>query len=324
MIRSSILFFIMIAWLSLSVCLLATPMSTFIQLKRDVAEKTVNDWAKDMSKMQDIGIDTIIIQWCAETDISYVESDNLPYEEQYATVRTIIKAASKSKMKIYLGLHHDPHYWIQVTARKRVLRDYFFVRVVQNERLQKVLLEEFGDVPEWIGYYIPDELDDLTWRQSGQAVLVSNYIKMMCKRLRLNDTDRKISISAFFRGRTAPDIFMKNMKSIVTTNTVDNLLIQDGGGNLDPLLQYTKIYYKSFKKEWPEENAKLSCVIELFKQESKDGQPFVAIPALPKRVRTQLDNATNYFDDIILFTFSDYANPDLGAAAKKLYEELKK
>ncbi len=321
--RFNILSFIMMALLSLSVCIMAAPMSTFIQLNRGITEKTVDDWQKDMVQMRDIGIDTIILQWCAETDVSYIESDDLTYEEQYSTVGRVIDAAKKQEMKIYLGLHHDPHYWTQITARERVLRDYFLVRVVQNERLQKALLEEFAGVPEWVGYYIPDELDDLTWRQPGQAKLVSDYIKLMCKRLRLNDPDRKISISTFFRGRTAPDIFMENMKAIVTTNTVDNLLLQDGAGNLDPSLQYTPIYYKSFKEKWPKENAELSCVIETFQQESKENQPFVAVPASPERVRTQLNNATNYFDDIILFTFSDYADPDLGVAAKKLYKELK-
>ena len=324
MIRSNIIFFIVAALLSVSVCVMALPTSTFIQLHRGVVEKTDNDWQKDMEQMKDIGIDTIIIQWCAETDVAYIESDDLPYEEQYTTVARIIKAASKSKLNIYLGLHQDPDYWTQITAREKVLRDYFLVKIVQNERLQKALLEEFGDVKEWIGYYIPDELDDLTWRQPGRAVLISNYVKLMCKRLRFNDPDRKISISTFFRGRTAPDIFMENMKAIVTTNTVDNLLLQDGAGNLDPSLQYTPIYYKAFKERWPEENAELSCVVELFKQESRENQPFVAIPAAPERVRTQINNATNFFTDIIFFTFSDYADPDLGGAAKKLYKELQK
>jgi hypothetical protein len=323
-IRSNIIFFVTAVLLSVSACVIAAPTATFIQLNRGVTERTSKDWQKDMEQMKDIGIDTIILQWCAETDVSYIESDDLPYEEQYTTVARIIDVASKAKLKIYLGLHQDPDYWTQITAREKVLRDYFLVRVVQNERLQKALLEEFGDVKEWVGYYIPDELDDLTWRQPGQAVLVSDYVKLMCKRLRFNDPARKISISAFFRGRTAPDIFMENMKSIVTTNTVDNLLLQDGAGNLDPSLQYTPIYYKAFKKRWPKENAELSCVVELFKQESREDQPFNAIPAEPERVRTQINNATNYFDDIIFFTFSDYADPDLGSAAKKLYNELKK
>jgi hypothetical protein len=84
------LFFVMMALLSLSMCVVATPMSTFIQLNRGIAEKTVDDWAKDMSQMQEVGIGTIILQWCAETDVSYVESDDLPQEEQYTTVGKII------------------------------------------------------------------------------------------------------------------------------------------------------------------------------------------------------------------------------------------
>ncbi|MCK5528209.1 MAG: DUF4434 domain-containing protein [Kiritimatiellae bacterium] len=322
--RSNILFFIVATWLACSFYAAAVPMATFVQLNRGVAEKTVDEWSEDMVQMKGIGVDTVILQWSAEAEVSYVVSKDLPQKEQYSTVDRILKAAADQKMKVYLGLHHDPHYWTQITARKRVLRDYFLVRVVQNKLLQKVLLEEFGDLSEWVGYYIPDELDDLTWRQPGQAELMANYIKLMCKKLRANDAGRKISVSAFFRGRTAPDIFMANMQSIVAKNTVDNLLLQDGAGLRDPSLQYTPIYYAAFKEHWPKENADLSCVVELFKQESKGDAPFRAVPASVKRVRTQLKSATEYFDDIIFFTFSDYADPDLGGAAKKLYKELRK
>ena len=322
--RSNILLFIVATWLAFSLYVTAGPMATFVQLNRGVAERTVDEWKEDMVQMKGIGIDTVILQWSAETDVAYMISKDLPQKEQYSTVGRIFKAAADQKMKVYLGLHHDPHYWTQITARKRVLRDYFLVRVVQNELLQKALLKEFGGFPEWVGYYIPDELDDLTWRQPGQAELMANYIKLMCKKLRANDAGRKISVSAFFRGRTAPDIFMANMQSIVAKNTVDNLLLQDGAGLRDPSLKYTPIYYAAFKERWPEENAELSCVVELFRQKSKEGEPFSAVPASAKRVRTQLKSATKYFDDIVLFTFSDYADPDLGGAAKKLYKELQK
>ncbi len=320
---NSILVIVMATIISVSSCMAAAPMSTFIQLNRDIAEKTTGDWIKDMKQMHAIGIDSVIVQWCAEPGVLYFESDDLEYDEQYPALERIIKAATDQKMKVCIGLYQDPDYWTQITARDRVLRDYFLVRIVKNEAVQKALIKEFGNEDVWTGYYIPDEIDDLTWRQPGKSKRIKQYLELLCKRLRLNDSSREINISAFFRGRTAPDIFMNNMESIVTSNTVDNLLLQDGAGNLDPSLQYTHIYYRVFKEKWPENYAKLGCVIELFQQESKDDEPFRAVPASPDRVEKQFENATNYFDNIVLFTFSDYADPDLNKTAKKLYDYLK-
>jgi len=202
------LLFLLTALASATCCHAAGPNGSFIQLTRASAGKTEADWNSDMLQMQKVGIHSLIVQWCAEPGIIYMEGDELPYPERFGTIERILSAAETSKMKVHLGLFHDPNYWTAITARESVLRDYFLVRVSQNEKVQRALLDRFRDHPAWVGCYIPDEIDDLTWRNPKHAVLFEAYLRIMCNRLRTNDPARKVSISAFFRSRTAPDVFL--------------------------------------------------------------------------------------------------------------------
>jgi hypothetical protein len=204
-----------------------------------------------------------------------------------------------------------------------VLRDYFLVRVSQNEALQKALLSKFSEFSVWAGYYIPDEIDDLTWRQPQKTALIKDYITLMCERLRKNDSSRSIAISAFFRSRTSPKIFSKMLQDVVAGGTPNLLMIQDGAGSGDPPTNYIPLYFKELAASWNIEKTHLVGIVELFQQTSPQGKPFAAEPAPPQKVQQQLKNAKIYFDQIFLFTFSDYANPDLSTKAKALFDILK-
>lgn len=303
-------------------CEAARPTRSFVQLNRDRAATTEAGWREDMRLMKDLGLRTIIVQWCAEPGILYTEADVPSYPERFATIERLLAAAAKEEMTVHLGLFHDPNYWTEITARDRVLRDYFLVRVAENERIQRTLLDRFRDCRAWVGYYIPDEIDDLTWRDPTKNALFGDYLRLLCERLRANDPDRTIGISAFVRGRTDPDVFAKTLLRIAGTGRPDRLLIQDGIGVGDPREQYLPMYYAALRKHWNLAETKLGCIVELFAQTSAPGEPFAAVPADPARVRRQLQHAAVFDDDVTFFTFQDYAHPNLGPEADALYKGL--
>lgn len=300
----------------------ATPTGSFIQLNRALAARTTAEWRRDMEKMRQIGIRSLLVQWSAEPDISYLIliSDPLTYSEQYRALERILSAAEETDMQVHLGLFHDPDYWTAITARDPVLRDYFLVSAARHETLQKALLERFGPHPAWVGYYIPEEIDDLSWREPQRAARFNQYLALLCERLRANDPERSIRVSAFFRSRTAPAVFRDTLLRIVENSGLDGVLLQDGTGTGDPHEPYLPFYYKVLTESWPANAPRLSCVIEVFEQTSVEDAPFTAKPAPSERVRRQMEHAARFFDKLILFTFTDYADPDLGPEARALYE----
>ena len=327
---------------------------SFIQLHRGKADRTVNEWREDFQQIKVLGGDTVIVQWTAEQPVLYFDpsrggrmsspgvagdepiplsrdtADHLRgMEEVYPVVERIFVAAEKEGMTLMLGLQHHPEYWDQIKGREKVVRDFFRVRMARNESLQRTLLEAFGDRAVWTGYYIPDEVDDSTWRARDMSKLVRTYVHTMASILRDNDPERSIAISAFFRGRTDPDRVAENFMDIMAGSEIDYLLLQDGVGVGDPPLPYVHLYYEAFNRKWTPEGAgergalpELWCVVETFEQTSGPDEPFVAVPAPAERLRGQVHVAQSYFPRLILFTYGNYLRPDLGPEAREAFEAI--
>lgn len=294
---------------------------SFIQLNREKAERTVEEWREDFRGIKSLGGNLLVLQWVAEEPVLYFESadqDQLRgMTEMYPSLERIFTAAEKEGMEVLLGLQHHPEFWKQIKGREKVIQDFFRIRMARNEQLQRALLEAFGDRSIWTGYYIPDEIDDLTWRAPNMAALMGDYLHAMAEILRANDPDRAISISAFFRGRTAPEFVVENFRDMLFDTGIDYLLLQDGVGVGDPPLPYVHLYYEAFANHWRDDGSEgqgrlpdLWAVIETFTQVSEADEPFKPKTAAVERVIEQVEIAQTYFDRLILFTYDDYIAPE--------------
>ena len=308
---------------------------TFIQLHRGVAERSAREWQADFKRAKELGGTVLIVQWTAEEPILYFQpAGEAPprMTETYPTLERIFDAAEAEGMELIIGLQHSPEYWEQIKSRDKVVRDFFRLRMARNERVQKALLATFGDRAAWTGYYIPDEIDDLSWRAAERLAHLRMYLQGMTGILRRNDPARFVTASSFFRGRTAPDLMAANLMDIVEGSGLDVLLVQDGIGVGDPPIRYVPLYFDILARIWnnaAEEGAgkdasdvkrgplpSLWCVIETFRQTSDPNEPFAAVPAPAARLAEQIRAARPHFERLILFTYSDYLNPDLGDEAK--------
>jgi hypothetical protein len=151
-----------------------------------------------------------------------------------------------------------------------------------------------------------------------------DYLSLMTARLKVNDSARPVAVSAFFRGRTAPDIFAHTLLDLTTNSAhrVDAVLVQDGAGTDDPPITYIPLYYKALRDAWVAEAPQLWGVVELFTQTSSAGQPFAAVSADPARVAKQVEAAAPQVERLIVFTLKDYATPSGGPDAARLHQAL--
>ncbi len=315
---------------------------TFIQLHRGVAERSTQDWQADFKKVKELGGSLLLVQWTAEEPVLYFNppGEDLPrMTETYPTLERIFEAAEAEKMTLFLGLQHHPEFWKQIQSRDKVVRDFFRLRMARNERVQKALLAAFGERKAWTGYYIPDEIDDLSWRAADRLPHLRMYLKGMAGTLRKNDPGRAVAASSFFRGRTAPDLMAANLMDIVEDTGLDILLVQDGVGVGDPPLRYVPLYFDMLSRMW-NTNAKRASeegsaetvrgalptlwgVIEAFRQTSGPAEPFTAVPAPADRLQQQIHAARPHFERLILFTYFDYLSPTLGDEAQSGFEALR-
>lgn len=293
----------------------------FIQFNRANAAWPAERWRGILDEMQKLMFDTVFIQWSAEEPALYFRDRDMPFKEQYDALDRVMEAARGRNLSIFIGLQHDPAFWKEITARDKVLRDYFLVRQAQNERLQKALFRKFGDRADWTGYYITDEIDDLSWREDTRRKILKDYLARTIQELREADPGRPVAVSAFFRARTAPEIVAKNLYSLTADIGLDYLLIQDGAGSGDPPLEVTPMYYSSLLGTGQRRKPALWIVLEAFRQTSGKAEPFAAEPSPPERFKRQIRIGAG-FERRIVFSFPEYLDPERGPAAKALFESL--
>lgn len=296
-------------------------LGTFVQLNRGSAEATVEQWRRDFEQMTKAGITRVVVQWTADDTIAYFGNDLL-FEEKFPVLERMFSGMEGLALEVYLGLRHDPNYWTAITGREATLRDYFLIRQARNLRLQEALLKAFGGQVAWKGYYIPDEIDDKSWRGDGRGTFMRDYLKGLAGGLKKADEGRKVAVSAFFRGRTAPDVYARTLKGMVADSGVDAVMLQDGCGESDPPFRYLPDYYKAVKEGWGGALPSVECVVEAFRRVATTNGVFAAEPAGGDLLRAQLQLAREHFDRVLVFSFLDYTDPDLGPHGEAAYRAL--
>jgi len=301
----------------------APVVGTFLQLTRQWIDHTVEDWREVLGIVEDAGMSTIIIQWTAVEPVAFFEPAPPLYTETYPLINRLFEALKESELTVVLGLSHDPNYWKNINARNDVRDVYFRVRNTHNLRLQEALLEAFDSRSQWTGYYLSEEIDDINWREPADESVFHQFLLRSGRIVRERDPDRSLSISSFFRKRTAPSTYADNLLKLMTSTEVDQLWIQDGIG-VEPLSSpLIEPYYRTLALRFATPPPGLGTVVELFETTSAPEDPFAAQTALPRRVRNQLRDASMLGGPIIVFSLFDYADPRKGGAQKEVYNVIR-
>ncbi len=293
---------------------------TIFQPSRDWTGKSVEDWEETLSLARAAGIETLIVQWTDEGTVAYFQPAPENYEESHPLVNRILEAAGQVGLEVVLGLGNDPEYWRMIETRADVLDVYFRVRNTRNLRLQEALLENFGNNPNWTGYYLSEEIDDLNWREPDRERAFRQYLLRSGRLIRENDSRRDIAISSFFRKRTAPAIYAGNLRDLVGDTAIDSVWVQDGIGVELLSTPLIEPYYRELARAFAPPEPVAGVVVEIFEQTSAEGEPFAAQPALPARVGRQLQDASLVGGPLVLFSLLDYADPRKGGAQKEMYD----
>ena len=297
---------------------------TFIQLSREWADHGEDEWEENLDILQDAGMDTLIIQWTASSSIAYFQPAPEAYTETYPVINNLFKAAEDREVTIILGLHCDPKYWEYIDTRNDVRDVYFRVRNTQNLRLQESLLESFDANPNWTGYYLSEEIDDINWREPADEEIFHQFLLRSGRIIHERDPNRTLSISSFFRKRTAPSTYANNLIDLMSATRVDRLWIQDGIG-VEPLSgPLIEPYFATLAASRSvDQLPPIGMVVELFEAVSNPDEQFKAQPALAMRVKNQLKNASRVGGPITVFSLFDYADPRGTDKEKKIFEVLK-
>lgn len=297
---------------------------TFVQFSRKDADRSVQDWKRLLDGMKAVGIGRVYVQWTADREgVCYFEAGaGSLYAERLPVLNRLFEALDGSGMEVFLGLEHDAHFWTRITAKGQTLRDYLLKRARRQQLLLKALNASFGNRKEWVGVYVTDEIDDVSWRSKAAGDCFRSYLRHLLDANR-KTSKRAVAISAFCRGRTSPRVFRENLEDLLNGLPLNELLFQDGGGEADPPDEYLADYVKAVTARRDSALPQSRLILEVFAVASEPGKPFRAEPASPEAVRRRLAAVAGHFDDVVLFAFPQYMDPALGAGQRALFDFFK-
>jgi len=276
---------------------------TFLQLNSGHREWLPERWSELFGYFRRLGLQRLIVQWTADEDVSFV--DLLP---------RLFDEAAKSPMRVTLGLRNERAFWNRNAAN----RSYTFAGLYERSLPLIESLTPFALRPEFDGWYIPQEFDDVNWSRKEARRAGGDYLRSLVRQLRKARPGSRVSVSSFANGGMAPKDFARLWHDVLRHARIDELLFQDGVGAKKLQIEKASEYLGALHMRL---GAKVGAIVEVFEQVRDD--PFEAVPASSERIRRQLAVVSEHgLGEPVIFSVPEYATPLGGQAAAQLFEEL--
>lgn len=287
--------------------------ATFIQLSQQDLTNGVPDWTRELGRLQSIGIRGAILQYCG---------DELgPFDGRvhgYAPVKDLLEAASTLGIGVLVGLYHDPR-WPNTFPIDSELPP-----PLGRPTEMAALLSTCQASPACVGWYVPQEIDDLTWAAAERRALLRGFLDRTSQALRGLGPGRPIAIAPFYTGTISPGAHAQFWSELLADHPIDLLMLQDGVGSGHGDADKAAQMLGALLPATSQLGVELWSTLELFQQihgPPRDALPFEAVPADFSTVKRslQVEGATGV--RLAAFSMIDYMNPERSEAATQLFDE---
>lgn len=282
-------------------------------------------WDKLFVSLKTLKISRLIVQWSVHDEQRF-------YAElgQASLLENVLAAADKNGIQIVVGLVNDSIYWDKMQTPLAYRETYF--QSLQdrslftlNELAPRVLAHS-----SFQGWYIPQEIDDINWRDPAAEKMLTKYLLAITDALYEATPTKKIFISGFVNAGTDP-AYVKGLWSRLLESSphLDGVLFQDGIGAGKLKLPELSTYFDVLERVARERGRSFQPVVEVFRQiagEPIDHQAFRAVPAPFARVLEQLRVASKYSSSVAVFSAPEYmlleGNDDAKALSVAYLQQL--
>ena len=278
----------------------ACPSQTFLQIYQATQNDNKKDYSTIFRQTRSLGFDTVTLQWTSYDNVNFYHHTDASKITQTA-LPEIIRAACRAGIHLRLGLHHDSRFWQLSEKSLPELQTYFDTRLTDLEsRLPDLrrLVDNADIPPDCIrGWYITDEIDDMTWQDKQRQNLLVKYLWSNNRLLRESQPDQAMK----------PAQYARFWDKLILGGDIDVLFFQDGIGAKKLTLERAGPYIKALKKMAGKRRRTLMVVVELFDSQVGSDEEQVLSAAAPGRVEQQLRLlATAGIHDAAVFAAEPY------------------
>ena len=258
---------------------------------------TRKQWCKDLDHMKKVGIDTIVFIRGGFYDKAVFPSKHFSnlQEENDDFAGMIFQEAAKRNMKVFMGLYISNITWNDGDAQGEIEKNKVFVEEV---------LERYGNMPSFEGWYIPHETCD----RGGNIKETMGGLAALCKE---KSPDKKVLVSPFFRTSVtlgeelaySPERMAEEWDEIweYGGQYIDYCAFQDGTAPLEQLADY----FIAMKRVCDKYNMQLWANVETFERDVR--RMYYPIPF--DLLRKKINVLRPYVDKMMTFEFSHFLSP---------------
>lgn len=215
-------------------------------------------WRQIWQASVEQGAHTLIVQWTSYGDQTFGGADGW--------LARALRLAHEQGLKLVMGLYMDAAYYQRIDRLDSAgLASYWGAQLGRSLAQQRHVRQQWNLPVE--GWYLPMELDDFHFLDSGRRDALQRQLKTFSDQL-----DAPLHISAFSVGKLAPGVQAQWLAQLAGLNI--QVWWQDGAGTA----RLPALVRQGYAAALP---CTVGIVHEAFRQTSKQGQPFRAAPAAP-------------------------------------------
>jgi len=296
---------------------------TFIQPLAQHATWTQNDWDALMAELDAVGVESLYLQW-TQLDRFNIFEEGARQDLSAPIIARVLAAAERHDIELWLGLVFDPEYWSRIQQETPLVEVYLRRHRVSNLELVRRLHDTAGASPAFAGWYITEEIDDVTWQDVGKRNVLIEHLAATVADIRTVTPEAPIAISGFTSAMLDPAALADFWYDLLSLSGMDIFMMQDGYGvhQGSILPEDMALYMTSLRDAAGAAGAEFRVIVELFTQVAGfgiDDQPFAAVPMDFKRLPEQLGLAASVADERVGFSMPEYMSSGGPPSAGALY-----
>jgi len=292
--------------------------STFLQLSPQHKHWTDAQWSELFKYFRQLQLSEVIIQWTAYDDTFFYAS---PAENSDSPLARVLAGASRSGLKVWVGLYLDSEYWSHVAAGQATSAYLSGLRL-RSLTIARDLTPMMKRQAGFAGWYLPEEIDDLNWQTPDARKELLRHLGLVSASLHELTPGSGIAISAFSNAQLSPAQFRDFWADVFHSSALSTVLLQDGIGVHKLELNEFPLYATALAELTRSTARSFGIVVELFQQiggPPLDRGQFQASPAPWERVRAQLQIANRFTSCVVAFSVPEYMSPLGIHGAEQLY-----
>ena len=197
------------------------------------------NWDSNFKKLQQVHIETIILQWSKFGVVDFLKDD--------IWLNTILSSAQKHNIKVIVGLYGDDNYFKTLENRDTDIEEYLNNLLIQNMLQAEKVYTIAKDYNSFNGYYIYDEIDDTNFIEKKRQEYLKNYLQTMADSIKVL-SKHQLYISGYFSKHMSPNNYASMFSKV--TQQKYTVLLQSGIGAGLVNSNSSNLYIKKFAKEF--------------------------------------------------------------------------